>query len=288
MASLSEIEPSRDGYGRAVARWFDTALLPALGHNRLDRGRLGGGDGARSRRGIPRARQPSPSPVTVTWEAEQYRVDVAASEIARLTEARGLQGGNTLDTALALCRIGGDAGCRRQPRHGVREATAALDQLRAALEPIEPSERTTASPPPDLASLSEQASRDLARVRTRADLKRLGAIATRLGARRGRRAGRRADVDALRHLARRPAGPALSGGQCRAPARLRRAPDDRRRPRRNALADAHGDVGRRRALAPARRAAGPRRRPGSPGAASHADTIGPRISPRSTTATAAR
>ena len=46
-----------------------------------------------------------------------------------------------------------------------RDATAALNQLRPALEPIEPSERTTAPPPPDLASLAEQAARDLARVR---------------------------------------------------------------------------------------------------------------------------
>src|SRR4030095_12397994 len=98
------------------------------------------------------------APVTVTWEAGRYRVDVAASEIARLTEVRGLQAGNTLDTALALCRIGA-ARAASDSLATAREVTASLNQLRPTLEPIEPSERTTAAPPPDLASLSEQASR---------------------------------------------------------------------------------------------------------------------------------
>ncbi len=174
--------------------------------------------------------------MTVTWEAEQYRVDVAASEIARLTEARGLQGGNTLDTALALCRIGASLAAG-DSLATAREATASLDQLRATLEPIEPSERTTASPPlrPGVvvrASLARPGPRPDARGPETAWDHRLAARA-----RRGRRAGRRADVAALRHLAGRHSGPAISGGQCRAPARLRRAPDDGRRPRRNALAD---------------------------------------------------
>jgi hypothetical protein len=178
VASLSEIEPSRDGYGRAVARWFDTALLPALGHNASMEGASAEATVIEAVAGF-RAPESVKSPVTVTWEAEQYRVDVAASEIARLTEARGLQGGNTLDTALALCRIGASLSAG-DSLATAREATASLDQLRATLEPIEPSERTTASPPSDLASLSEEASRDLARIRTRADLKRLGTIASRL------------------------------------------------------------------------------------------------------------
>ncbi len=188
-------------------------------------------------------RSASTAPVLVTWEADQYRVDVAAAELARLTEARGLQGGNTLDTALALCRIGATLAAS-DSLDAAREAAAALNQLRTALEPIEPSERTTASPPSDLASLSEQAARDLARVRARADLKRLAVDRHAPGPRRGCRAGRRAHVAALRHLARRPAGPALSGGQCRAPARLRRAADDRRGPRRDAVAGPGRDLGR--------------------------------------------
>ena len=116
----------------------------------------------------------------MTWEAQQYRVDVAAPEMARLTEVRGLQAGNTLDTALALCRIGAtlaasDSLARRaRPRR--RSTSFAPRSSRSS-----PASGPRRSPPPDLASLSEQAARDLARVRARGDLKRLGAIATRLG-----------------------------------------------------------------------------------------------------------
>jgi hypothetical protein len=193
VASLSTIEPSRDGYGRAVARWFDTALMPALGHRPLL-------DGASPEATVLEAvaglRAPSSvtQPVLVTWEANQYRVDGAAAELTRLSEARGLQGGNTLDTALALCRIDATL-ATSDSLDAAREAAAALNQLRTTLEPIEPSERTTASPPSDLASLSEQAARDLARVRARPDLKRLPVIATRLG-----RAGDAALADVLTSL----------------------------------------------------------------------------------------
>lgn len=179
VASLSEIEPSRDGYGRAVARWFDTALLPALGHNPSLEGASPEATVLEAVAGL-RAPVSATGPDTVSWEGHHYRVDVAAPEMARLTEVRGLQGGNTLDTVLPLCRLGATL-ATGDSLSTAREASAAFNQLRAALAPIEPSERTTASPPPDLASLTEQASRDLARVRTRADLKRLGAIATRLG-----------------------------------------------------------------------------------------------------------
>jgi hypothetical protein len=178
VASLSAIEPSRDGYGRAVAQWIDTALLPALGH---DPSREGASPEATVLEAVAGLRAPaSTMPLdTITWEAHQYRVDVAAPELARLTEVRGVQAGNTLDAALALCRAGA-ALARSDSLAGVREATAALNQVRAVLEPIERSERTTAPSAPDLASLAEQAARDLGRIRGGADLKRVTAIASRL------------------------------------------------------------------------------------------------------------
>lgn len=179
VGSLSEIEPSRAGYGRALAQWFDSALLPALGH---DPSREGASPEATLLDALAGLRMPASAGGldTINWESHPYRVDVAAPELVRLTEARGLQGGNTLDTVLALCRLGATL-ANSDSLATAREATAALNHLRASLEPIEPSERTTAAPPPDLASLSEQASRDLARIRGRADLKRLDAIASRLG-----------------------------------------------------------------------------------------------------------
>ncbi len=198
-----------------------------------------------------------------------------------------MQGGNTLDTALALCRIGATLAAA-DSLDTAREATASFDQLRTTLEPIEPSERTTASPPPDLASLSEQTSRDLARVRARADLKRLGAIATRLG-----RAEDAALTDVLTSLlyaiwlGDTQGQPFLAGNVARRHdygVRLMTW----RRPRRDTMADPDW---RHRAMV----------NPGTCVGRSWVsmsawlawpcvvpDTIGPRISPRSTTATAAR
>jgi hypothetical protein len=178
VASFSAIEPSRDGYGRAVAQWIDSALLPALGHDPSREGASAEATVLEALAGMRAASSTVPLE-TLTWEAHPYRVDVAAPELARITEARGLQAGNTLDAALALCRVGATL-ASSDSLAGVRDATAVLSQVRSGLEPIEPSERTTAPPPPDLASLAEQAARDLARVRGRADLKRVAAIANRL------------------------------------------------------------------------------------------------------------
>ena len=178
VASLSDIEPTRSGYGRAIAGWFDTALLPALGYDASVEGASPEATVLEAVAGL-RAPASTDAVLTLIWEALPYRVDVAAPELARLTEVRGLQGGNTLDTVLALCRLGATL-ARRDNLESARTATVEFNQLRSVLASIEPSERTTASPPPDLGSLSEQASRDLARVRTRGDLKRLSVIAARL------------------------------------------------------------------------------------------------------------
>ena len=178
VASLSDIEPARDGYGRSIARWFDTALLPALGHDPLLEGASAEATVLEAVAGL-RARGAASTPATLTWESLPYRVDVAAPELARLTEVRALQHGNSLDTALALCRLGATL-AKADTLDSARVATASFNQLRTVIAPLEPSERTTAVAPPDLGSLSEQASRDLARVRVRGDLKRLNAITARL------------------------------------------------------------------------------------------------------------
>ncbi len=176
--ALSRIEPTRDGYGRAITTWLDVALLPALGHDPSLEGASAEATILEAVAGL-RAPVALGPPVTVQWETFAYRVDVAAPELARLTEARGLQGGNTLDTALRLCRLGillaGD-----NTLEEARRSTHLLAEIRPVLAPIEPSERTTAPPPSDLAAITETASRDLAHVKTRHDLKRIGGIATRL------------------------------------------------------------------------------------------------------------
>ena len=288
VASFSEIEPSRDGYGRAVARLVRHRASARAGP-RPSR--------SRAPRRRPRCSKPSRDSArrrrrahstTVTWEAH------AVPRRRRRAGAGAPHGGpRAAGRQHARHRAGPVPGRRDAGREPTASPAYATPPPRSTSfaphsQPIEPSERTTASPPPDLASLSEQASRDLARVRTRADLKRAWRHRQPARARRGCRAGRRAHLAAVRHLARRPAGPGLSRGQRRATPRLRRAPDDRRRPRGDALAVAHS---RRRATAS----------PGTCAVRCSASTsawrawrcvargtIGPTISRRSTTATAAR
>ena len=54
------------------------------------------------------ATRPAGAPVVVQWEGIAYRVDRAAPELARLTDVRTSQEGNTLDAALTLSGIGRD------------------------------------------------------------------------------------------------------------------------------------------------------------------------------------
>lgn len=188
--ALSQIEPTRDGYGRSLTTWVDTALLPALNHDPSIEGASAEATLLEAVAGLRATVAPGP-PVTVLWETLPYRVDMAAPELARLADARGLQGGNTLDTALSLCRLG-SALARSDRVDQARHAAEALAQLRPLLAPIESSERTTAPPPSDLAALTEQAARELALIKSRNDLKRIGDIASRLA-----RAGDAALADVL-------------------------------------------------------------------------------------------
>ena len=179
VASLSEIEPAKDGYGRAVARWFDTALLPALG---FDRSMEGASAEATVLEAVAGLRGPAAAgaPEVVTWEAHPYRVDVAAPELARLTEARGIQGGNTLDTALALCRFGATL-ARADTLAGVAIAAAAFGpDSRHTSRRLSPASERRRRRRPTWRRCPNKSSRDLARVRARGDLKRLSAIAARL------------------------------------------------------------------------------------------------------------
>ncbi len=178
VASLSAIEPAKVGYGRAIARWLETELLPALGHDPSIEGTTAEGGMLEGLAGL-RVPASGAAPRALTWEARAYRIDVAAPEVARLSDVRGLQGGNTLDTALALSRVG-HALEAATTVDAARAAATTLGELKAAVQPIEASERTTAASPPDVPSLVEQAFRDVSRVRARGDVKRLESIAGRL------------------------------------------------------------------------------------------------------------
>ena len=173
----SRVAPTGVGYGRAAAAWFDDVFLPALGHDPTAEGASAEATVLEAMAGL---RAPA-APVTVTWESQPYRVDWAAPDLARLTEIRARQGGNTLDLALALCRTGATLD-RGAGLDAVRGAAARLQQLESALAPLEPGERTTAPAPPDVRAILGQAGRDLQRLRDPGDLRRLAPIARRLGA----------------------------------------------------------------------------------------------------------
>jgi hypothetical protein len=176
-ASLSHIPPAASGYGRAVGDWLDRQLLTALGHDLAIEGLSPENTLLESLAGMRASSAASAS--TLTWESHVYRVDIAAPEVARLTEVRRLQGGNTLDTALAVTRAGlalaGD-----DPLAAGRRAAAELGAVLDAIEPLEPGERSTASAPEDIRRLLDAVVTDLAKIRTRADARRMPVIAERL------------------------------------------------------------------------------------------------------------
>lgn len=178
VASFSRLVPSETGYGRAVGAWLDTELLPALGHDPTT-------DGASPEATLLEAlaglRTPAAADgATVIWESHSYRVDLAAPELVRLTEIRGLQEGNTLDTALAATRLGASIS-GKDGAAAAQQISAALRTLAETVQPIEVSERTTASPPVDARGALVAVARDLDRINARADAKRVAAIAARLG-----------------------------------------------------------------------------------------------------------
>ncbi len=177
LRELATLSADHDRYGREVGSWIATSLLPSLGYQP---GREGMQAEAVLMEALAGLSGPhAAAPVIVQWEDRKYRVDRAAPELARLTDIRTSQEGNTLDAALALASIGRDLESARDVAH-VRSAEQALRDLAPALVPIEPSELTTLDPPPDIDALVRQALADLESVRSRSDVKRATAVGERL------------------------------------------------------------------------------------------------------------
>ena len=179
VASFSRLVPSESGYGRAVGTWIETALLPALGHDPATEGASAEATLLEALAGLRTPALDSGAP-TVTWESHSYRVDLAAPELVRLTEVRGLQEGNTLDTALTLTRLGTSIS-GKDFGAALPGTPTALRTLADAVQPIEMSERTTASAPIDVRAVIVSAADELVRLGPRPDAKRVAPIAGRLG-----------------------------------------------------------------------------------------------------------
>jgi hypothetical protein len=177
LKAFAAVSSEPDRYGREVAHWIATSLLPALGYEAGKEGLQAEGVLLEALAGF--GTRPEGAPTVVQWEGSTYRVDRAASELARLTEIRTGQEGNTLDTALALANIGRDLESARDVAH-VRSTEKTLRDLASTLTAIEPSELSTVDPPPDVEAIVRQALADLERVRNRSDLKRAAAVGERI------------------------------------------------------------------------------------------------------------
>ena len=177
VASFSLVAPVEAGYGRLVGRWIETDLLPAFGHDASIEGASPEATLLEALAGLRSTVESGGA--ALTWESSAYRVDLAAPELARLTEVRGRQEGNTLDTALAVIRTGASL-TGGDPVAAARAAAVGLRALGEAVVPIQPSERTTASAVEDVPGLLTAIADDLGRLRSRGDQKRVAAVAERL------------------------------------------------------------------------------------------------------------
>src|SRR5206468_3511949 len=90
---LIAIPVNDDGrYAGAVSRWIQQTLRPAL-PRAMD---------AEQAILAALAGRPDPAAPAVSWEGQQYRLDLAAAELRRLRRVRDKQGGATVDDACAL------------------------------------------------------------------------------------------------------------------------------------------------------------------------------------------
>jgi hypothetical protein len=177
LKTLAAVPSDHDRYGREVANWMETLFLTALGSQSGQEGRQAEGVLLEALAGF--SAPPITAPVAVQWERIKYRVDLAAPELARLTEIRSGQEGNTLDAALTLSAIGRDLESASDVAQ-VRSIEKRLRKLSSVLVAIQPNELAIGDPIPDVDRLVHQALQDLERVGSRSSLKRAVAVGERL------------------------------------------------------------------------------------------------------------
>jgi hypothetical protein len=178
LKSFAALTPDHEQYGRDVADWLEKSLLPSLGLDRAAEGIQAESVLLEALAGLTATPSVTGSTI-VRWEGVAYRVDLAAPELARLTEVRAKQEGNTLDAALALARVGAALSTARDVAQA-RTAQQRLRDLAGSLARIEPSERATADLPPDGEAVLQQSLSDIDGVLGRGDLKRAAHAAGRL------------------------------------------------------------------------------------------------------------
>jgi hypothetical protein len=138
---LPLVPPDESGAERQqVARWLQEQLLrllPALTDDQAEEApaesRLLGGLA-----GPPADPAGGPDTPAVEWEGERYLIDFAGTELARLRGVRQKQGGNPLDTPLALSSVASKLAAGGATAESIRAARAELGRLLQLLEPIFP------------------------------------------------------------------------------------------------------------------------------------------------------
>jgi Fibronectin type III domain len=138
---LPLVPPDESGAERQqVARWLQEQLLrllPALTDDQAGEApaesRLLGGLA-----GPPGDPAGGPGTPAVEWEGERYLIDFAGTELARLRSVRQRQGGNSLDTAVALSSVASKLAAGGATAESIRAARAELVRVSQVLAPIFP------------------------------------------------------------------------------------------------------------------------------------------------------
>lgn len=125
VASLSAVPADDDRYSGAIAQWFARALLPFLPV----------ADSAESRVIAGLAGSAEATVARVSWEGEEYRLDLASAERRRLEIVREKQAGYSIDLALDLEAVATKLASPRLTAADLRAAAAALAGLAEAHGP---------------------------------------------------------------------------------------------------------------------------------------------------------
>jgi len=130
-----------DADRQQVARWLEEQLLRSLPAPADDRA----GEAPAEARLLGGLAGPTPSDPAgepdmsvIEWEGERYRIDFAGTELTRLQRVRQKQGGNALDTALALSSVASTLAAGGATVDSIRAARAELGRVSQLLEPIFP------------------------------------------------------------------------------------------------------------------------------------------------------
>jgi len=173
VSSLAAI-PLKDGrYGGRAVQWLRDELLPAMAPREGPDVTL-----LAALSGAPARMQDGTS--RISWEGEQYRLDLPTSEARRLRAVRQEQRPYSVETALALEEIARSLGAGDLDLPGIH---AASDSLRALLPALSPSGTAALVKPegvdslPDAAAIVDRVLRDLSKITKPSDAKKATPLA---------------------------------------------------------------------------------------------------------------